>query len=823
MSKGLKIACGIFVLSTALALVLGIFILPGKLKSKEKEAIAKLEKKGVTIKYASLDPSLSGSLLFNDLTISTKKGGMSFDCHFKKIRIDLSLLDSFSGTHKPKDIQVENGQCDIEKEKKNIKKEKLDNPKQAKSFLKSDIIIPPIKVVDTTFRFKQHSLQINDFSSPSNGPIQGNLTLRALGEKYEMKVSGQVENGQQINLSLSPQSAESFNVNILGNKFNVGLLGANLFLNRSAADVFVENMNVERKGFSIQTKQAYLDFQPDQKPKFVIADSKFRFDKNILKNFVSNEKSAKDNFDDPAPLVSPFAILDKLEVHFSEFALSMQLGEREIGLIEHAHGKWVRGALDVYADIAKGKIKASAIINAKDKKLYRLNADLENIQLGAVPGMPSGRSELPNRGTSGKLDGTISGALRLRTPWHLAVNNPIEYAMNLQWTDGVLDLEGVSEEPLDGIEVTSLIQGKVNLSTFEAFNDGVFNIRDLPFSFQSKVVGWPNDLTASLALKGEKRPCEHYFSAFPHAVWGPLKNASLSGDAKVEIDLEYPHARPEETNLAVDGYKECVVKNLRSTQKLKVKIPGKNKPNFTDMAWLKKAFTRKVREVDAGKEIFVGPGTQHYTLIEDLPKHVGGAAYLSEQVNFYDGRAVNFSLVQKALRRNLDEGRFVYGGSTITQQLVKNLFLTRDKTLARKLQEVLIAWRMESFLTKDEILELYLNCIEFGPNLYGIGPAALHYFQKSAKNLTPKESVFLAMLKPAPWRGVWYVKKGETPTNPYFLERTDILLDRLLDDELITEELLKSEKRVGLTWEEGKYKRIELSEVEDEDSGAVTE
>ena len=82
------------------------------------------------------------------------------------------------------------------------------------------------------------------------------------------------------------------------------------------------------------------------------------------------------------------------------------------------------------------------------------------------------------------------------------------------------------------------------------------------------------------------------------------------------------------------------------------------------------------------------------------------------------------------LFRSLERGRFVYGGSTISQQLVKNLFLTRQKNISRKIEEAIITWKMEEVVSKDRIMELYLNCIEFGPNIYGIRHAAQHYFGK---------------------------------------------------------------------------------------------
>ena len=100
---------------------------------------------------------------------------------------------------------------------------------------------------------------------------------------------------------------------------------------------------------------------------------------------------------------------------------------------------------------------------------------------------------------------------------------------------------------------------------------------------------------------------------------------------------------------------------------------------------------------------------------------------------------------------NLREGKG-RGGSTITQQLAKNLFLNSERSLARKLREAILAWRLETDLPKERILEIYLNIAEWGPGLYGIGDASEHYFGRAPRVLRPEEAAFLASLLPSPRR-----------------------------------------------------------------------
>jgi monofunctional glycosyltransferase len=126
------------------------------------------------------------------------------------------------------------------------------------------------------------------------------------------------------------------------------------------------------------------------------------------------------------------------------------------------------------------------------------------------------------------------------------------------------------------------------------------------------------------------------------------------------------------------------------------------------------------------------------------------AAIVAEDARFWDHDGVDWSAMRGALRRDLVRGNVKVGGSTITQQLAKNLYLSPARTPWRKLREIAIARRLERELSKARILELYLNVIEFGPRTFGIEAAARRYFHKSARDLTPQEAATLAAMIPSP-------------------------------------------------------------------------
>ena len=134
----------------------------------------------------------------------------------------------------------------------------------------------------------------------------------------------------------------------------------------------------------------------------------------------------------------------------------------------------------------------------------------------------------------------------------------------------------------------------------------------------------------------------------------------------------------------------------------------------------------------------------------DIPDMMKKAIVATEDRRFYDHGALDLVSVTRALVTNYMAGQTLEGGSTIAQQTVKNIFLSHDRTLSRKIEELVLAVRLEKNYTKDEILELYLNTIYFGHGAYGIKDAARIYFGKDVKDLNVSQCAMLAGLPQAP-------------------------------------------------------------------------
>ncbi len=170
-------------------------------------------------------------------------------------------------------------------------------------------------------------------------------------------------------------------------------------------------------------------------------------------------------------------------------------------------------------------------------------------------------------------------------------------------------------------------------------------------------------------------------------------------------------------------------------------------------------------------------------LFEEVPKFLKEATLATEDANFYNQPAFNLKGILRAFIVNLKEGRISQGGSTITQQLARSIFLSTEKTFTRKIKELILAIELESKYSKEEIFALYLNQIPYGSNAYGVEAASQIYFNKSVRDLSPMESVIIASLPQAPS----YYSPWGSHTEDLF-RRTDHVLERMVKLGYITED-----------------------------------
>ena len=144
------------------------------------------------------------------------------------------------------------------------------------------------------------------------------------------------------------------------------------------------------------------------------------------------------------------------------------------------------------------------------------------------------------------------------------------------------------------------------------------------------------------------------------------------------------------------------------------------------------------------------PMAQTWEPLSQISKNLQEAVLIGEDDAFFEHEGIDPEAIRESMELNLKKKKFARGGSTITQQLVKNLYLSPSKNPLRKVKEIFIALFMEKILTKQRILELYLNVIEWGKGIYGAEAASQFYFHKPAKTLSTEEAAFLASIIPNP-------------------------------------------------------------------------
>ncbi len=229
--------------------------------------------------------------------------------------------------------------------------------------------------------------------------------------------------------------------------------------------------------------------------------------------------------------------------------------------------------------------------------------------------------------------------------------------------------------------------------------------------------------------------CRGLIDAVPAPLRGPLDElvvrGTLAGRAHLAFDLDDPGADGVDLALDLDPDTCVVVAD----------------PPAADPRTLAAAAEHTFPD---GHRAMVGPGIGDWVSLDELPAHLRGAFVAAEDARFWDHDGFDLAQIAKSLEVDLRERRFARGGSTISQQLVKNAFLDQRRTLVRKLQEAVLTWRLEAVLDKRAILARYLNVIELGPGVFGIGAAARHWFGKPAEKLGVREAAFLAALTPAP-------------------------------------------------------------------------
>ncbi|MDC0719803.1 biosynthetic peptidoglycan transglycosylase [Nannocystis bainbridge] len=253
--------------------------------------------------------------------------------------------------------------------------------------------------------------------------------------------------------------------------------------------------------------------------------------------------------------------------------------------------------------------------------------------------------------------------------------------------------------------------------------------------------------------------CQEFLGAIPAELIPSLQGFELKGDFEFEINADVDFRDLEALVLTA---------KLKPETCKPVKVPP-----LVSATRLNGPLVHRVAMRDGTeRSVDVSEGSTDYTPLDQISPYVLAAVTTTEDGGFWRHKGFITSQFRAALRSNLEAGRVRLGASTITMQMVKNVLLSHERTLSRKMQEVFLTWYVEQSLTKNRIMELYLNVIEFGPGVYGITRAASHYFAKAPLDLTPPEAAYLALMLPSPVRRhVHYCEGAPSPAFQAKLKR----------------------------------------------------
>ncbi len=241
--------------------------------------------------------------------------------------------------------------------------------------------------------------------------------------------------------------------------------------------------------------------------------------------------------------------------------------------------------------------------------------------------------------------------------------------------------------------------------------------------------------------------CQSVLDAIPAQLVPGLGGFRLGGDFEADLHVDVDFSDLDA--LVLDGDVDLWKCRVRSA------------PDRLLASRINGEFVHRVRMKDGRQRtLHLRPGSGDFTPIGLISPMIIAAVLTTEDGGFWRHRGFLPTQFRGALRRNLKAGRVRLGASTISMQTVKNVFLSHERTLSRKLQEMFLTWYLEEISSKDRIMELYLNVVEFGPGVYGVTHAAQHYFGRHPWDITSLEAAYLALMLPSPVRRhVYYCKQ----------------------------------------------------------------
>lgn len=247
-----------------------------------------------------------------------------------------------------------------------------------------------------------------------------------------------------------------------------------------------------------------------------------------------------------------------------------------------------------------------------------------------------------------------------------------------------------------------------------------------------------SDTVYKLKVNIPQMKAQDFISSLPDGLFTHFQGMEAQGTFDYKLNFEYNKNKPEQ--LIFDS-------NIKK-ENLKITKYGEANLNKLNGEFVYRAIIKDILQ----RPVLVGNSNPNYTPIDQISPYLQKCVLTTEDPSFFSHHGFINEAFKQSIVKNIKTKKFSRGASTISMQLIKNVFLTREKTLSRKLEEILLVYILENnrIASKERMLEVYFNIIEWGPNVYGIGEASQFYFQKKPADLTLNECLYLARIIPSP-------------------------------------------------------------------------
>jgi hypothetical protein len=497
------------------------------------------------------------------------------------------------------------------------------------------------------------------------------------------------------------------------------------------------------RNFDAFLKKDDTEKKTDEKRKY--ADFAYRIISKLLNLVPTDMKLENLNFKIDDNGKKALVVINKLVLNNKELETNLHVKSKNFDQ------RWnIKGFADPRnkkADIRFFNLDTGAIKVPYLDERYNLKASFDSIRLN-VENIDKDGSEL-------HIDGYTSIS-------NLKINHPKIASKDVVIKNARFDYRFLLGEDFISIDSTSTMQlNKIKVHPYVSYNT-------------------ESDTVYTLKVDIPKMKAQDFIVSLPDGLFTHFQGMEATGNFDYKLDFKFNKNKPN----------KLVFDSKLNKEDLKITKYGEADLNKLNGEFVYRAIIQNVLQ----RPVLVGNANPNYTPLDQISSYLRKCVLTTEDPSFFSHRGFINEAFKQSILKNIRTKKFSRGASTISMQLIKNVFLTREKTLSRKLEEILLVYILENnrVVSKERMLEVYFNIIEWGPNVYGIGEASHFYFQKSPSDLSLDECLFLATIIPKP-RKFMYQFNDQGNLKEYAVKN-----QKFLSNLMLRRGVLVSEDTIGL-------------------------